>query len=239
MGEVLAAASVTAGYGESTVLHNVSLQLSAGRICCILGRNGVGKTTLIQTIAGHLPLRHGRISLNGEDISNFPPFKRSRLGMSLAPQGRRLFGSLTVREHLEIAQRAAGAGKAAWTIDRVTEAFPRLSERIDNLGVSLSGGEQSMASIARLLVSNPTVALFDEPSEGLSPILVQRVAEVLRVVRSEGLAILLVEQNVKLAMQIADEIHLMNKGKIVFSGTPAEFTADEETRQKYLGGVEV
>jgi branched-chain amino acid transport system ATP-binding protein len=236
MHEALVIEKLSAGYGGSTVLHDVGLKLLPGKICCILGRNGVGKTTLIQSLAGHLPIRSGRIVLGNSEISRLPAYKRARAGMALAPQGRRLFSTLTVREHLQIAENLLSKGSSCWNFDRILEVFPRLRERLDSFGQTLSGGEQSMLSIGRLLVANPQVGLLDEPSEGLSPILVQQVAEVLRIVRDEGGALLLVEQNFRLAMQVADEVHLMNKGRIVFSGTPAELLADVATRQQYLGG---
>jgi branched-chain amino acid transport system ATP-binding protein len=236
MCEALLVEKLSAGYGDSTVLHGVSLKVLPGKICCILGRNGVGKTTLIHALAGHLPIRSGRVVLGNSEISRLPAYKRARAGIALAPQGRRLFGTLTVREHLQIAENILPKSSSGWNVARVLEVFPRLRERFDSLGQTLSGGEQSMLSIGRLLVANPQVGLLDEPSEGLSPILVQQVAEVLRTVRDEGGALLLVEQNFKLAMQVADEVHLMNKGGIVFSGTPAELLADVGARQRYLGG---
>lgn len=236
MSEALVVEKLSAGYNGSTVLHDVGLKISSGKICCILGRNGVGKTTLIRALAGHLPIRSGRIVLGNSEVSCLPAYRRARAGMSLAPQGRRLFSTLTVREHLQIAEDTPSKGSSCWNCNRVLEVFPRLRERLDSLGQTLSGGEQSMLSIGRLLVANPQVGLLDEPSEGLSPILVQQVAEVLRTVRDEGGALLLVEQNFRLAMQVADEVHLMNKGSIVFSGTPAELLADVTTRQQYLGG---
>lgn len=236
MAEALLVEKLTAGYGRSTVLHDVDLTVRPGRICCILGRNGVGKTTLIQALAGHLPVRSGRVALGDAEITHWPAYRRARAGLALAPQGRRLFGSLTVREHLRIAETLRPGAACRWDVRRVLEAFPRLGERLDNPGSALSGGEQSMVSIGRLLVANPVVGLLDEPSEGLSPILVQHVADVLRAVRDDGVGVLLVEQNFHLAMQVADEVHLMNKGRIVFSGTPGALMADVATRQQYLGG---
>lgn len=236
MDEALLVEKLTAGYGGSTVLHDVDLTVRPGRICCILGRNGVGKTTLIQALAGHLPVRSGRIALGDAVMTHWPAYRRARAGLALAPQGRRLFGSLTVREHLRIAQALRPGAVSRWDVQRVLKVFSRLGERLDNPGSALSGGEQSMVSIGRLLVANPKIALLDEPSEGLSPILVQQVADVLRAVREDGVGLLLVEQNFNLAMQVADDVHLMNKGRIVFSGTPPELLADVATRQQYLGG---
>lgn len=236
MREALVVEKLSTGYGDSTVLHDVGLKVLPGKICCILGRNGVGKTTLIQALAGHLPIRSGRVVLGNSEISRLPAYKRARAGMALAPQGRRLFSTLTVREHLQVAENILPKGSSSWNVVRALEVFPRLRERLDSFGQTLSGGEQSMLSIGRLLVANPRVGLLDEPSEGLSPILVQQVAEVLRIVRDEGGALLLVEQNFKLAMQVADEVHLMSKGRIVFSGTPAELLTDVGARQRYLGG---
>lgn len=235
MGSKLVVRGLNAGYGDSTVLHNIDLTVEPGTICGILGRNGVGKTTLIQSLAGHLAVREGTVSIDGDEITRLPPHKRAALGLALAPQGRRLFPSLSVREHLLLADRPVESAQA-WNFKRVMDAFPRLAERLDNSGSALSGGEQSMVSLGRLLIANPSVALLDEPSEGLSPLLVQKVADVLRQVKSEGMTTLIVEQNFALVMEIADRVHLMSKGRIVYSGTPAELKKDTETRQRYLGG---
>ncbi|GMO93309.1 ABC transporter ATP-binding protein [Bradyrhizobium sp. TM239] len=235
MDSALTVRELEAGYGDGTVLHGIDLEVRSGTICCVLGRNGVGKSTLIQSIAGHHPVRQGKVGLNGIDATHLAAHKRAGLGMAVAPQGRRLFPSLTVREHLQISERG-GEKPNAWNFDRVLKAFPRLGERLDNLGAALSGGEQSMVSMGRLLMANPLVALLDEPSEGLSPLLVQQVADVLQEGRSAGMAILLVEQNFGLVMRIADHVHIMNKGRIVYSGPPDALREDTETRHRYLGG---
>lgn len=192
---------VKAGYGASMVLHGIDLLVEPGKICGVLGRNGVGKTTLIQSIAGHVPVKDGLIAIDGAELTKMPAHRRVALGLGLAPQGRRLFPSLTVREHLELTRRRRD-GERRWDSERVLAAFPRLAERLSNPGSALSGGEQSMVSMGRLLMANPSVALLDEPSEGLSPLLVQQVGEVLRQCRDEGMAILLVEQNFGLVMKI-------------------------------------
>jgi branched-chain amino acid transport system ATP-binding protein len=236
MARELTVNGLTAGYGNSTVLQNVELTVEPGTICGILGRNGVGKTTLIQALAGHLPVRKGKVSIGGRDVTHLAAHKRAEFGMALAPQGRRLFPSLTVREHLQIAERRNGNPDWLWDFEAVTNSFPRLAERLGNLGSELSGGEQSMVSMGRLLIANPHVALLDEPSEGLSPLLVQKVSAVLRQAKDGGMTILIVEQNYGLVMEIADRVHLMNKGQIVYSGTPAELKDDTEIRRRYLGG---
>lgn len=228
--------NLTTGYGNSTVLQDVSLTVEPGSICAVLGRNGVGKTTLINSLAGHLPMRTGRILVDQKDITNLPAYKRASLGISLAPQGRRLFPSLSVKEHLDLAARPNSLLRVPWDLESVLASFPRLSERLGNLGSELSGGEQSMVAIARLLISNPAIALFDEPSEGLSPLLVQNVARVLTRAREGGMTIVIVEQNFGLIMDIADHVHLMSKGRIVYSGTPSRLSADPETRRVHLGG---
>ncbi|MFZ0127649.1 MAG: ABC transporter ATP-binding protein [Xanthobacteraceae bacterium] len=227
--------NVNAYYGDSHILHGVSLPVREGEVACLLGRNGAGKTTTILTIMGYLKPRPGRILFRGQDIAALPPFKVARLGFGFVPQERGIFPSLTVRENLMVFARAGGGGNGGrWTLERVFELFPNLRARERNLGFQLSGGEQQMLSIARALMLNPTLLLLDEPSEGLAPMIVQEIVEVLKSLKQEGLAILLVEQNLHTALAVADRHHVMNKGEICFSGSSAELESNEFVLRNYL-----
>jgi branched-chain amino acid transport system ATP-binding protein len=227
--------NVNAYYGDSHILHGVSLPVREGEVACLLGRNGAGKTTTILTIMGYLKPRPGRILFRGQDIAALPPFKVARLGFGFVPQERGIFPSLTVRENLTVFARAGGGGNGGrWTLERVFELFPNLRARERNLGFQLSGGEQQMLSIARALMLNPTLLLLDEPSEGLAPMIVQEIVEVLKSLKQEGLAILLVEQNLHTALAVADRHHVMNKGEICFSGSSAELESNEFVLRNYL-----
>jgi branched-chain amino acid transport system ATP-binding protein len=228
--------NVNAYYGDSHILHGVSLPVREGEVVCLLGRNGAGKTTTILTIMGYLKPRPGRILFRGQDIAALPPFKVARLGFGFVPQERGIFPSLTVRENLMVFARAGGGGNGGrWTLERVFELFPNLRARERNLGFQLSGGEQQMLSIGRALMLNPTLLLLDEPSEGLAPMIVQEIVEVLKSLKQEGLAILLVEQNLHTALAVADRHHVMNKGEICFSGSSAELETNEFVLRNYLG----
>jgi branched-chain amino acid transport system ATP-binding protein len=220
-------------YGESYVLQGLSLRLGQGQVVAVLGRNGVGKTTLIRSIIGFTPPRRGRILLRGEDITRLAPHEIARRGVGLVPQGRRIFASLGVGEHLEIGQRAGNG--AGWSFDRVLELFPRLRERLRNRGNKLSGGEQQMLACGRALVGNPDVLLMDEPSEGLAPLLVRELGRILGRLKGAGASILLVEQNLAFALRIADHVYLMSKGKIVHESRPDELLRNEEIKARYLG----
>jgi branched-chain amino acid transport system ATP-binding protein len=227
--------NVNAYYGDSHILHGVSLPVREGEVACLLGRNGAGKTTTILTIMGYLKPRPGRILFRGQDIAALPPFKVARLGFGFVPQERGIFSSLTVRENLMVFARAGGGGNGGrWTLERVFELFPNLRARERNLGFQLSGGEQQMLSIARALMLNPTLLLLDEPSEGLAPMIVQEIVAVLKSLKQEGLAILLVEQNLHTALAVADRHHVMNKGEICFSGSSAELESNEFVLRNYL-----
>jgi branched-chain amino acid transport system ATP-binding protein len=227
--------NVNAYYGDSHILHGVSLPVREGEVACLLGRNGAGKTTTILTIMGYLKPRPGRILFRGQDIAALPPFKVARLGFGFVPQERGIFPSLTVRENLMVFARAGGGGIGGrWTLERVFELFPNLRARQRNLGFQLSGGEQQMLSIARALMLNPTLLLLDEPSEGLAPMIVQEIVEVLKSLKQEGLAILLVEQNLHTALAVGDRHHVMNKGEICFSGSSAELESNEFVLRNYL-----
>jgi branched-chain amino acid transport system ATP-binding protein len=218
-------------YGESHVLQGVSLTVGSGEVLAILGRNGMGKTTLVRSIVGFTPPRRGQVRFRGEDVTRWPPFRMVQSGMALVPQGRRVFPSLGVRENLEVARR----GRGRWTIERVYEIFPRLAERADHRSNKLSGGEQQMLAIGRALMSNPELLLMDEPTEGLAPLLVREVGRVIGELKNAGLSILLVEQNLPLALSVADRVHVLSRGQIVHSGTPAELMANDEVKSRYLG----
>jgi branched-chain amino acid transport system ATP-binding protein len=229
---MLALDNVNAYYGDSHILHGVSLSVREGEVVCLLGRNGAGKTTTIMTVMGYLHPRAGSIHYNGRDIGALPPYAVARLGFGFVPQERGIFPSLTVRENLTVFARRAGDG--GWTLQRIFGLFPSLHARERNLGFQLSGGEQQMLSIARALMLNPSLLLLDEPSEGLAPLIVQEIVEVLKRLKGEGLAILLVEQNLRAAFAVADRHHVMNKGTICFTGSTAELEGNEFVLRNYL-----
>ena len=224
--------NVNAYYGDSHILHGVSLAVKEGEVVCLLGRNGAGKTTTILTIMGYLKPRPGRILFRGRDIAALPPYAVARLGFGFVPQERGIFPSLTVRENLTVFARGTAGGR--WTLERILELFPSLRARERNLGFQLSGGEQQMLAIARALMLNPSLLLLDEPSEGLAPMIVQDIIEVLRNLKREGLAILLVEQNLRTALAVADRHHVMNKGEICFTGSSGELEGNEFVLRNYL-----
>jgi branched-chain amino acid transport system ATP-binding protein len=226
---------IDALYGESHVLHGVSFTLHAGRVLALLGRNGAGKTTCMHSIIGFLPPRAGEIRLYGEPIARLAPETISRKGVGLVPQGRRVFPTLTVRENLLVSRQArAGAGKP-WTIERVFELFPRLSERAGQAAGSLSGGEQQMLAIGRALMGNPRVLLMDEPSEGLAPLIVAEVRRTIAQLKADGQSILLVEQNTTLAFDLADDVVMLNTGRVVFNGGVDEVRGNSELITQHLG----
>jgi branched-chain amino acid transport system ATP-binding protein len=231
--EALALDHVNTYYGESHILHDVSFALPAGRVLALLGRNGVGKTTTIRSIIGFTPPRRGEIRLWGEPIARLVPEVVARKGIGLVPQGRAVFPSLTVRENLTVAAR--GAAGARWTVESVVEVFPRLAGRQRQLGGTLSGGEQQMLAIGRALMTNPRVLLMDEPSEGLAPTIVAEVHRVLLELKAGGLSILLVEQNTRLALSVADAVVILDRGRVVFAGDPAAIRDDERFLALHLG----
>jgi branched-chain amino acid transport system ATP-binding protein len=239
---LLAVRDIHTYYGDSYVLHGISLDLAAGQIVAILGRNGMGKTTLIRSIAGLTPPRSGEVAFRGRPLRGQPPYRIAQSGMAIVPQGRRIFRSLTVRENLALPTSALAGRRMAetkagsdWSIDKVLAEFPQLGERMHHHGNALSGGEQQMLAIGRALMANPALILMDEPSEGLAPLLVQRVEEILRRLRTHGLAILLVEHNLALAMAVADYIHVLDAGRFVFAGTPDELAAQPAILDRHLG----
>lgn len=232
--EVLELRDIHTYYGDSYILQGVSLRVEAGQVISLLGRNGAGKTTTINTIVGFVPPRHGQVLFKGKDVTHLPSHATAAMGMGLVPQGRRLFPDLTVRQNIILAARSSN-GHSRWTLDRIYELFPALKARERHRAGQLSGGEQQMAAIARALMTNPELLLMDEPSEGLAPLLVREIGRVLMELKEEGLSILLVEQNLPLATRVADRVYVMNKGQIVFEGSPADLQADERVKTQYLG----
>ena len=218
-------------YGESHVLQGISLRVEPGEVLAILGRNGMGKTTLIRSIVGFTPPRQGHVRYKDTDITRLPAFRMVELGMALVPQGRRVFPSLSVRENLDVARRGAGR----WSLEQVYALFPRLQDRAANRANKLSGGEQQMLAIGRALMSNPELLLMDEPTEGLAPLLVREVGRVIAELKRSGLSILLVEQNLALALSVADRVHVLSRGQIVHTGPPAELMQNDDVKTRYLG----
>ncbi|MEB3100160.1 ABC transporter ATP-binding protein [Ferviditalea candida] len=220
-------------YGDSHILHGVSMEVKERSLSVILGRNGMGKTTSIRSIIGFTPPRHGKIVFQGNEIQQLPSYKIAKSGIGLSPQGRGIFPNLTVKENLTLAARScSGSG---WTLEKVYELFPRLKERGLSMGGNLSGGEQQMLSICRALMTNPDLLLLDEPSEGLSPIMVQEVANIISRLKKEGLSILMVEQNIAMALKVADRVYILSKGQVVFEGTPDDLRNNTEVKVQYLG----
>jgi branched-chain amino acid transport system ATP-binding protein len=225
---------VSAGYGETVVIEDIDLTLKPGECISVIGRNGVGKTTLLSTVMGHTTLHSGEILLAGKTLNGMPSFRRALAGIGFVPQEREILPSLSVRENLEVAARPG-----QWTQDRVFELFPRLKERLDNMGNQLSGGEQQMLSVARALLTNPTVLLMDEPTEGLAPVLVETLIEVLAKLRAESaLSIILVEQNSRVALSFSPRTVILDKGHIVYDGESDPLRADPERLAKLIGIVE-
>jgi branched-chain amino acid transport system ATP-binding protein len=233
--DALTLTNVHAFYGDSHVLHGISFTLQAGQVLALLGRNGAGKTTCISTTVGFLSPPEGDILLFGKSISGVSPEKISRLGIGLVPQGRRIFPSLSVRENLVIARQRLNETDQPWTLERIFDMFPRLRERHAQYAGTLSGGEQQMLAIGRALMGNPSVLLLDEPSEGLAPLIVAEVGQIIRRLKAGGQSIILVEQNRLLALDVADQAVILNTGRCVFVGTADEVRRDEELIAKHLG----
>ena len=222
---------VSAGYGETIVLENVGLRLARGETLSIIGRNGVGKTTLLATIMGHTTLHGGAVLLQGRDISRLQTYRRSAAGLGYVPQEREIFTSLSLQENLTVAARPG-----PWTLERVYSMFPRLAERRANRGNQLSGGEQQMLAIGRALIGNPSVVLMDEPSEGLAPAIVEELARALKqLAAADGLALVIVEQNTRLALQISPRAAIMDRGRVVYDGPSASLIEDPAMLDRLIG----
>jgi branched-chain amino acid transport system ATP-binding protein len=219
-------------YGKSHILHDVGLEVREGEIVTLLGRNGAGKSTTLRSLVGLTPPRQGSVQIFGRETTHWPPYRIAALGVGYVPEGRRIFPNLTVEENLLVPLERPGP----WTIARVHALFPRLAERRNNKGRQLSGGEQEMLAIARALILNPRLLILDEPSQGLAPLIVQEVFRVVAAARDEGISILLVEQNVRAAVAIADRAYVLDDGRIVYSGPAADFAKDEE-RVRALAGA--
>ena len=232
MTSALSAEGLHTYYGKSHILHGVSLDVAEGKITALLGRNGAGKTTTLRSLMGLTPARDGKITIFGEDTTRWPTFRIAALGVGYVPEGRRIFANLSVEENLKVPLERPGP----WTIARIYELFPRLAERRANRGRQLSGGEQEMLSIARALLLNPRLLILDEPSQGLAPLIVREVFRIVARMRGEGISILLVEQNARMSLEIADHAYVLDDGAVVYSGPARELAADE-ARVRALAGA--
>ena len=231
MTRVLEAVDLHTFYGKSHILHGVSLEVREGEIVTLLGRNGAGKTTTLRSLLGLTPAREGRITILGKETTRWPSFRIAALGVGYVPEGRRIFPNLSVDENLKVPIERAGP----WSRERVYGLFPRLAERRQNRGRQLSGGEQEMLAIARALLINPRLLILDEPSQGLAPLVVREVFRVIAQMRDEGISVLLVEQNVRMSLEIADHAYVLDNGEVVYSGRAAELAKDEERVQALAG----
>lgn len=223
-------------YGENHILNGITLEVKEHSVVALLGRNGMGKTTIVRSVIGFTPPRVGTIRFKGTEIAGLRPYQISQMGLALAPQGRAIFPSLTVEENLTIAERRAKGNR--WSLERVYNLFPRLKERSRNKGNLLSGGEQQMLCIARAMMTNPDFLIMDEASEGLAPLIVREIGELVLELKKDGLSVLLVEQNLPLALRVSDYVYIVSKGEIVFECTPEALRSNKEMQNRYLG-VEV
>jgi len=221
-------------YGGSYVLQGISLDVRGGSAVAIVGRNGMGKTTIIRSIIGFTPPRRGVVRFKGKDITGFQPYKVAQMGIGLIPQGRRIFPSLSVEENLTMSARNRGKAEA-WSLDRIYSLFPVLKERANYKGNLLSGGEQQMLAIGRALMTNPDLLLMDEPSEGLAPLIVREISHIIGQLKESGFSILLVEQNLPMALGVADYVYVISKGRVAYQSTPEELRNNEEVKAKHIG----
>ncbi len=221
-------------YGESNVLHGISLEVPDSSVVALMGRNGMGKTTTIHSVIGLVPPRRGEIWFQGKNIVGMQPYEIAKMGIGFVPQGRRIFPSLTVKENILIGKRDA-SGTRAWNLERIFETFPILKDRARHRGNHLSGGEQQLLSIARALMTNPKLLLMDEPTEGLAPLIVNEIGQIIKQLKESGLSILLVEQNLNLALNLVDYIYLMSNGSIVYHSKPEELRDNEAVKAQHLG----
>ena len=231
MTAILEARDLSAGYGTSLVLQGIQIAIHPGAVIGLMGRNGMGKTTLIRALLGLLPPREGAVLLDGADARGLPPFRRAQAGIATVPEGRGIFASLSVRENLRLAAQPGGA----WTEDRVLSLFPRLAQRLNHRGNHLSGGEQQMLAIGRALMSNPRLLILDEATEGLAPLIRDEIWHTIRLVRESGVAILVVDKTVSAVLSLADAVVVLVKGSVAFSGPPALLLADPATMHRHLG----
>jgi branched-chain amino acid transport system ATP-binding protein len=218
-------------YGKSHILHGVSLEVREGEIVALLGRNGAGKTTTLRSLIGLTPPRDGKVRIFGVEAAGFPPYRIAGMGVGYVPEGRRIFTNLTVEENLLVPIERPGP----WTVQRIFETFPRLAQRKSSKGSQLSGGEQEMLSISRALLLNPKFLMLDEPSQGLAPLIVQEVFRIVVAARAEGVSVLLVEQNVRAAVEIADRAYVLDDGRVVYQGAAREFGRDEKRVRELAG----
>ena len=225
---------VEAGYGNSQALFGIDFSMKPGQVVTLLGRNGMGKTTTVRTIMGLLPARKGTITFKGREIQNMPSYAIARLGIGLVPEGRQVFGSLTVRENL-LATEANHSGAAIYDLDHVLSIFPKLADRLDNYGNQLSGGEQQMLAFARALMTNPNLIILDEATEGLAPLVREEIWRGLAILKERGESILVIDKHLKSLLKIADRHHILHKGKVVWRGTSEELAADADLKSRYLG----
>jgi len=233
-GTMLQIEAVDTFYGKAHILFDVTLDVRAGEVVVLLGRNGAGKSTTLKSIIGMVPLQRGRIRFDGSDITRLKPHEIARLGLGYVPEERRIFTDLTVLENLEVGRQAPREGVATWDFERIGRLFPNLAEMPQRLGGRMSGGEQQMLTIGRTLMGNPLCILLDEPSEGVAPVIVDQMAEAIRELKAQGVAILLSEQNLRFAHEVADRAYIIEKGRIRFSGSMAELDANDEVRAQYL-----
>jgi branched-chain amino acid transport system ATP-binding protein len=227
--------NLTAAYGRAQVLFGLTFGLHAGEVMALVGRNGAGKTTTLKAIMGLVPATAKQVAFKGHSLAGLPTYRIARLGLGYVPEDRRIFTDLTVDENLETGRRAAGAGRSPWTPERLFRLFPNLAEMRDRRGNQMSGGEQQMLAIARTLMGNPDAILLDEPSEGIAPVIVQMMAEAIRAMKAEGVAVLLSEQNWAFAAGISDRACVIERGEIRFQGAMADLMADEALRAETLG----
>ena len=235
MSDLLTVSNIETGYGRSQVLHGVSFAIGAGEMVTLMGRNGMGKTTTVRSIMGLTPARAGAIRFAGADIRALPAYRIAQLGLGLVPEGRQIFGNLTTRENL--VATAAGRRESAdsWTLDKVCDLFPRLAERLDRMGGQLSGGEQQMLAIGRALMTNPSLVILDEATEGLAPLIRDEIWQCLTRLKSAGQSILVIDKNVEALTRIADRHYLIERGRVVWSGTSAALAAAPQVQHQYLG----
>jgi branched-chain amino acid transport system ATP-binding protein len=231
---MLQAEGVNTLYGKAHILFDVSLEVRAGEVVVLLGRNGAGKSTTLKSIIGMVPLQRGSIRFDGSEITRLKPHEIARLGLGYVPEERRIFTDLTVLENLEVGRQPAREGVATWDFARLGRLFPNLAQMPERLGGRMSGGEQQMLTIGRTLMGNPRCILLDEPSEGVAPVIVDQMAEAIRELKAQGVAILLSEQNLRFAQEVADRAYIIEKGRIRFAGTMAELDANDDVRAQYL-----